>query len=198
MIKYIDKKNTYIDDSVQIGDGTIIYPNVMLEGNTKIGKNCIIHMGNYIKDTIIGDNCVVYSSFILESRIGKNCKIGPYSHIRPNNIISDNVKVGSFVELKNDKIAVGSKVPHLSYVGDTEIGKKVNIGAGTITANYDGKNKFKTIIGDNAFVGSNSTLIAPVKVEEKALIAAGSTITNDVPKNNLAIARQRQENKDRK
>lgn len=198
MIKYIDKKNTYIDDSVEIGDNTTIYPNVMIEGNSKIGKNCIIHMGSYLKDVTILDNTIIYNSFVVNSKIGNNVTIGPYAHIRENNIIKDNVKIGSFVEIKNNEINDNTKIPHLSYVGDSFIGSNVNIGAGAITANYDGKNKHKTVIKDNAFIGSNSTLIAPVMVGKNSLIAASSAINENVSDNQLAIARQFQINKELK
>ncbi len=189
MVNYIDQKNTYIDDSVIIGDGTTIYPNVILEGNTEIGKSCFIHMGCYLKDTKVGDNTVIYQSHIEDSKIGNNCKIGPYTHIRPNCVIEDNIKVGSFVELKNSRIDNGSKIPHLSYVGDAIVGKNVNIGCGVITANFDGKEKHQTFIEDGAFIGCNTNLIAPIKLEKNAFIGAGSTITRDVPSDTLAIAR---------
>lgn len=195
MIKYIDQKNTYIDDSVVIGDDTTVYPNVVIEGNSKIGKNCIIHFGTYIKDTTIGDNCIIYNSFIVSSQIGSNVQIGPFAHIRPNNIIKDNVRIGSFVEIKNSTVDNNTKIPHLSYIGDSDIGTKVNVGCGVIIANYDGKNKYRTVIKDNAFIGCNATMVAPVEIGQKAYIAAGSTITEDVPEDVLAIARQRQVNK---
>lgn len=198
MIKYIDKNNTYIEDGVIIGDDTIIYPNVLIEGKSQIGKNCVIHFGSIIKDTIIGDNSIIYNSFIVNSEIGSNNVIGPYAHIRANNIIKDNVKIGSFVEVKNSHIDSNSKLPHLAYIGDSDIGKNVNIGAGVKTANYDGKNKYRTVILDKSFIGCNATLIAPVEIGSNAYVAAGSTINQDVPCNNLAIARKYQENKVRK
>lgn len=189
MVKYIDKNNTYIDSSVEIAEGTTIYPNVMIEGESKIGKNCIIHMGCYIKDSIIGDNTVIYSSHIEYSNIGNDCNIGPFAHIRNNNIIGNEVKIGSFVEIKNNKIGNKSRVPHLSYVGDAFIGENVNVSCGVITANFDGKKKHQTIIEDNAFIGCNTNLVAPLKIEKNSIIGAGSTITEDVPCNTMAIAR---------
>lgn len=185
MVNYIDKKATYIEDFVEIGDKTTIYPNVMIEGKTKIGNNCMIHMGCYIKDTIIGDNTIIYSSHIENSQIGNNCNIGPYAHIRNGNIIQNLVKVGSFVELKNNSIQEQTKIPHLSYIGDSQVGKEVNIGCGVITANYDGKEKHQTIIQDKAFIGCNSNLIAPITIGKKSIVAAGSTITKDVPDGSL-------------
>lgn len=195
-MKLIDERSTYIDEKVIIGEGTIIYPNVTIEGSTVIGNNCVIHNGSYIKDSIIGDNNTIYSSYVIESKIGNNNQIGPFANIRPNNDIKDNIKIGSFVELKNSIIESNTKIPHLSYVGDAEVGSNVNIGCGVITANYDGKNKHKTIIKDHVFVGCNSNLIAPVTLHKNSLIAAGSTVTEDVNENALCIARARQVNKD--
>lgn len=171
----IDPENTYIDAKTQIGRDTIIQPNVYIQ-NSKIGKNCIVKMGCYIVD----------------SKIANNVQLGPYAHLRPESDIRNNAKVGNFTEIKKSVIGEGSKVPHLTYVGDTIVGKKVNIGAGAITCNYDGKNKYKTIIGDKVFVGSNVNLVAPVKINSGAIIGAGSTITEDISKNSLAIARARQ------
>lgn len=147
----------------------------------KIGKGTVIHPNTTIKSNVT---------------IGENCQIGPNSYIRENCILEDNVKIGSFVEIKKAMIGEGTKVPHLSYIGDCTIGKKTNIGCGTITCNYDGTNKHKTIIGDHCFIGSNVNLVAPVKIENSVIVAAGSTITEDVPAKALAIARQRQINKE--
>lgn len=189
MVNYIDQNHTYIEDGVIIGEGTTIYPNVILEGTTKIGKNCIIHMGCYLKNVKVGDNTTIYHSQIEDSKIGSSCNIGPYAHIRPNCIIEDNIKVGSFVELKNSHIGSQTKIPHLSYIGDSIVGKNVNIGCGVVTANYDGKEKHQTVIENGAFIGCNTNLIAPIKIEQNAFIGAGSTITRDVPNDTLAIAR---------
>ena len=196
MINFIDKKNTYIGENVQIGDGTTIYPNVVIEGNTIIGNNCEIYVSSVIKDSIIGNNCRIYSSYIINSQIGNNNSIGPYANVRENNYICDNVKIGSFVELKNNNISNNTKIPHLSYIGDTRLGKNVNVGCGVITANYDGKRKNETVIKDNCFIGCNSTLVAPLNIEKNSFIAAGSTITENVEENALAIARNRQVNKE--
>lgn len=194
-MKLIDEKNTYIDPTVQIGEETIIYPNVIIEGNTIIGKNCIIHAGSYIKDSIIGDDNIIQHSYIVESEIGNNNTIGPFSNIRANNKIKNNNKVGAFVELKGNIINSNNKIPHLSYIGDAIIESGINIGCGVITANYDGTNKHKTIIKKDAFIGCNVNLVAPVTIGENTLIAAGSTITQDVEANSLAIARNHQTNK---
>lgn len=189
MIHYIDKKNTYINHTVEIGDGTKIYPNVVIEGNTKIGKNCTIGMGTYIKDSIIQDNTIIYASHIMESKIGFNCNIGPYSHIRPGNNIKDGVKIGSFVEVKKSTIEKGTKIPHLSYIGDSMIGENVNIGCGVITANYDGKQKHQTIIEKDVFVGCNTVFIAPIKVSKNSFIAAGTIVVKNIPNNSFVISR---------
>jgi bifunctional UDP-N-acetylglucosamine pyrophosphorylase/glucosamine-1-phosphate N-acetyltransferase len=192
MTKYIDVTNTYIDASVEIGENTIIYPNVMIKGKSKIGDNCIIYMGCYIEDSTIGDNNTIYNSHISKSNIGNNNEIGPYANIRENNNIRNNIKIGSFVELKNCDIEEYTRIPHISYLGDTTVGKRVNVGCGTTTANFDGENKQKTIIKDDVFVGCNTTIIAPVILEKNSVVAAGSTITEDVNENSLAIARSRQ------
>lgn len=197
-ITFIDANNVYIAYDAEIGQDTVIYPGVFIDKGTKIGKNCIIQGSSYIKDSVIADNVSILYSYINGAHIGKGSKIGPFSHIRPGSVLKDNVKVGNFSETKKAVIAKNSKVNHLSYIGDAEIGEDVNIGAGTITCNYDGKNKHKTVIGANSFVGSNVNLVAPVNVGKGALIAAGSTITNDIPSGRLAIARARQELKHRK
>lgn len=194
-MKLIDKNNTYIDTEVQIGKETIIYPNVIIEGKTIIGNNCIIHAGTYIKDSIIGDNNKIYHSYIIESEIGNNNEIGPFSNIRANNKIQDHNKIGAFVELKGNNINSNIKIPHLSYIGDSIIESGVNIGCGTITVNYDGVKKHQTVIKKDAFIGCNVNLISPITIGENSLIAAGSTITEDVEKDSLAIARNRQTNK---
>lgn len=194
MIQLIDPKNTYIDDSVKLGENCIIHPNVMIKGNTVIGDNTVIYMGSYIEDSIIGKNNTIYTSYIINSEIGDDNIIGPYANIRPGNHIANQNKIGSFVELKNNDIKNNIKIPHLSYVGDTSIDNHVNIGAGVKVANYDGKEKYRTTIHENVFVGCNSVLVAPVTLCSGSYVAAGSVITNDVPENLLAIARERQIN----
>jgi bifunctional UDP-N-acetylglucosamine pyrophosphorylase/glucosamine-1-phosphate N-acetyltransferase len=195
MVKYIDKDNCYIDSSVKIGEGSVIYPSVVIEGDCVIGNNCIIGPGCFIKNSTIGDNTCVYSSHIFDSVIDNNVNVGPYAFIRDGVNVSSYCRVGSFVEVKNSSIDSCSKVSHLSYIGDSEIGSNVNIGAGVVTANYDGINKNKTNIGEGAFIGSNSSLIAPVSIGCNSVIGAGSCITDDVPSDSLSIARSRQVNK---
>ena len=188
-VTLIDPASTYIGADVVIGNDTIIYPNVVLEGATVIGSDNIIGMNCRFVDSIIGDNNDIQSTTIVESTVGNECKIGPMAYLRPGTVLADQVKIGDFVEVKKSKIGTGTKIPHLSYVGDAVVGSSVNIGCGTITCNYDGVNKYQTTIKDNAFIGSNTNLVAPVVVEEKAFIGAGSTITKDVPADTLAVVR---------
>lgn len=189
MAKFINKKTCFIEKTVKLDKSVIVYPNVVIEGTTYIGKGTIIYNGCYIKDSIIGENNLIYSSHIFNSKIGNNNKIGPYANIRENNVIKDDIKIGSFVELKNSLIDYKSKVPHLTYLGDTSVGKNTNIGCGVITANYDGENKHKTVIGDNSFIGSNVNLIAPIKIGDNVFVAAGSTIRKDCSDNEFAISK---------
>lgn len=191
-VTIIDTNSTYIEADVMIGNDTIIYPGTALKGNTQIGSGCIIGMNSCIENSIIKDNVTVKNSTIIESIVGENTTIGPYAYLRPKSNLGKNVKIGDFVEVKNATIGDNSKASHLSYIGDAEVGNNVNIGCGVVFVNYDGKNKYKSIVKDNAFIGSNSNLVAPVVIEERGYIATGSTITNDVPKDALAIARERQ------
>ncbi len=193
-VTILDPASTFIDADVEIGQDTIIYPNTYLEGKTKIGENCAIGPNSRFTNMIVGDNVQAQFCYCHDAEICNDVILGPYVHIRPNSKISNKVKIGNFVEVKNSNIGEGSKLPHLQYIGDTDMGAGCNLGCGTITVNYDGKKKFRTTIGDNVFVGCNSNLVAPVTVEDGAYIAAGSTITENVPKNNLAIARSRQTN----
>lgn len=195
-VTIIDVNSTYIEADVEIGNDTIVYPGAMLKGKTKIGSSCIIGMNCSITNSTIGDYTEVESSTIIDSTVGENTTVGPYAYLRPNSNIGNNVKIGDFVEVKNAIIEDNSKASHLSYVGDAHVGKDVNIGCGVVFVNYDGKDKFKSVVKDGAFIGSNSNLVAPVTVEEKGYVATGSTITDDVPKASLAIARQRQVIKD--
>ena len=191
----INTENTYIDDEVKIGSDSVIYPNVFLEGKTEIGKECVIRENSRIVDSQIFNNVEVDSSVILSSVIKSKVRIGPFAYIRPNCEIEEKVKIGDFVEIKNSNIDHGTKVAHLTYIGNADVGSNVNFGCGTTIANYDGKNKFKTEIGNNVFIGCNSNLVAPLKIGDGVYIAAGSTITDDIPEKNFAIARARQINK---
>ncbi len=188
-VTLIDPNATYIGADVVIGNDTIIYPNVVLEGKVVIGSDNVIGMNCRFVDSTIGDGNDIQSTVITESVVGNNCKIGPMAYLRPGAVLADNVKIGDFVEVKKSQVGAGSKIPHLSYVGDSVVGSGVNIGCGTITCNYDGVHKYQTIIKDGAFIGSNTNLVAPVTVEENAFIGAGSTITKDVPDGALAVTR---------
>jgi bifunctional UDP-N-acetylglucosamine pyrophosphorylase/glucosamine-1-phosphate N-acetyltransferase len=192
-VSIVDTNNVYISYDAKIGRDSIIYPGVFIDTSVVLGSNCILKGSSYIINSKIDSGSTISYSYINGAVIGKNVKIGPFSHIRPGSVLKDNVKVGNFSETKKALIAKNSKVNHLSYIGDAEIGEDVNIGAGTITCNYDGVNKHKTIIGNRSFVGSNVNFVAPVKVGENVLIAAGSTVTHDVSSGKLAIARARQE-----
>lgn len=195
-VTIIDPINTYIESTVLIKEDTTIMPGTILSGSTTIDSDCVIGPNTEIKNCYVGKNTVIKQSVASDSKIGSEVHIGPFAHIRPDSSIGDDVKIGNFVEIKKADFGTGSKASHLSYIGDAKVGNDVNIGCGTITVNYDGKNKFLTTIQDGAFVGCNSNLIAPVTVGKGAYIAAGSTITEDVPSESLSIARARQVNKE--
>jgi bifunctional UDP-N-acetylglucosamine pyrophosphorylase / glucosamine-1-phosphate N-acetyltransferase len=191
-VTLIDPEQTYISDDAEIGSDTVIYPGTVILGSTKIGEENIIGPQSEIKDSVIGNGNTIRQSVLHDSEIGDETAIGPFAHIRPKSVLENNVKIGNFVEVKKSVMGTGSKASHLSYIGDAEIGKDVNLGCGSITVNYDGKNKFLTKVEDGAFIGCNSNLVAPVTVGKNAYVAAGSTITNDVPAESLSIARSRQ------
>lgn len=191
-----DPRTTYIDKAAEIAEDVVIYPNCHIIGQTRIGKNTIIRENTTIENSVIGEDCTVKSSTIIESKVGNATTIGPNAYLRPKSEVGNNCKIGDFVELKNAKFGDGSKASHLAYIGDAIIGKNVNIGCGVVFVNYDGKNKFTSTVGDHAFIGSNANLVAPVEIGENAFVAAGSTITDSVPQKSLAIARQRQTNKE--
>ncbi|WP_026574034.1 bifunctional UDP-N-acetylglucosamine diphosphorylase/glucosamine-1-phosphate N-acetyltransferase GlmU [Bacillus sp. UNC438CL73TsuS30] len=195
-VTLIDPDNTYIETDVQIGQDTVIYPGTILKGRTIIGSDCQIGPHSEIDTCEVGNGTVIRQSAANKSSIGANVNIGPFAHIRPDSAIQDEVKIGNFVEIKKAVFGKGSKASHLSYIGDAEVGNNVNIGCGSITVNYDGKNKYLTKIEDDVFVGCNSNLVAPVTVGKGAYVAAGSTITMDVPGEALSIARAKQVNKE--
>ena len=194
-VSIMDVNNTYIDPRVKIGSGTVILPGTILRGRTVIGKNCTIGPNAMIRDCTVGDETEVNASQLNESTVGAHTTVGPFAYVRPNSKIGDHVKVGDFVEIKNSVIGNGTKISHLTYVGDSDCGERINFGCGTVTTNYDGFKKFRCTIGDDAFIGCNTNLIAPVTVGNGSYIAAGSTITDEVPADSLAIARERQVNK---
>lgn len=191
-VTFIDPSHTYIEDHVQIGMDTIVYPGAIIKGKTTIGADCIIGQNSRIENAIIDDQVQIQSSVILDSHVKKKTTIGPFAYLRPGSQIGENVKIGDFVEIKNSIMGDGSKASHLAYVGDAEVGANVNIGCGVIFVNYDGKNKNKVIVEDNAFVGSNVNLVAPVTVRKNSFVAAGTTVTTEVPEGVLCIGRGKQ------
>ncbi len=190
----IDPRACYVEEAVEVGSGSILYPNVFLRGRTKVGRFCVIESHVFISDAVLADSVQVRAGSYLEScLIGAHSKVGPYARLRPDTELAAEVQIGNFVELKKTKMGRGSKASHLTYLGDADIGKNVNIGCGTITCNYAvDKKKYKTTIGDNVFVGSDSQFVAPVTVGDDAIIGSGSTITKNVPARALAVARARQ------
>jgi bifunctional UDP-N-acetylglucosamine pyrophosphorylase/glucosamine-1-phosphate N-acetyltransferase len=196
-VTLIDPATTYIDSGVEIGPDTVVYPCVFIEGTTRIGAACEIHSGTRIVDSTVGDRVIVRNHTVIsEATVSEGATVGPFAHLRPGANLGAKTRVGNFVELKKTTMGPGSKANHLAYLGDATIGSEVNVGAGTITCNYDGTAKHQTVIEDGAFVGSNSTLVAPVSVGREAYVAAGSAITMDVPARSLGIGRARQENKE--
>ena len=192
-VTLVDPAATYIDPDVEIGADTVIHPGVIIEGRTRVGAACEIHAHVKIADTEIGDKVTIKSfSLITGARIDAGASVGPFAHLRPETVVGEGAKIGNFVELKKTTLGAHSKANHLSYLGDATIGTNVNVGAGTITCNYDGEHKHETVIEDGAFIGSDSQLIAPVRVGKGAYVAAGSSITEDVPAGALGIARGRQ------
>ena len=188
----IDPKATYVEESVKVGKDTVIYPGAVLQGDTVIGENCEILGTTRIIDSVLGNNIRIESSVIEESQIDDYVTMGPFAHLRPKTHLKEKVHIGNFVEVKKSTLEKGVKAGHLTYLGDAQVGEDTNIGAGTITCNYDGKNKFKTVIGKNSFIGSDSMLVAPVNIGENSLVGAGSVITKDVPENSLAVSRSKQ------
>jgi bifunctional UDP-N-acetylglucosamine pyrophosphorylase/glucosamine-1-phosphate N-acetyltransferase len=190
---FLAPETSFVDAEVRIGRDTIIHPHTTLEGRTIIGEDCVIRSHSRLVESVLGDGVTVLDGCVIEgSRLEEQCTVGPFAHLRPGTVIRPHAKVGNFVELKKTELGQGSKANHLSYLGDTRIGKRVNVGAGTITCNYDGVNKHQTVIGDDVFVGSDVSIVAPVTVGRGAVIAAGSVVTQDVPADALALGRARQ------
>ncbi|MEJ5228807.1 MAG: bifunctional UDP-N-acetylglucosamine diphosphorylase/glucosamine-1-phosphate N-acetyltransferase GlmU [Pseudothermotoga sp.] len=194
-VTIIDPATTYIDSDVKIGKDTVVHPMTFIEGRTIIGEDCVIGPMTRIVDCVIEDCVSVVRSECVGAHIMNGVSVGPFSRLREGTVLHSKVKIGNFVEVKNSKIGSNTKAQHLTYLGDSQIGENVNVGAGTITCNFDGKKKNQTVIEDEVFIGSNTALVAPVKIKKGAFVAAGSTITQEVPEWSLAIARARQENK---
>ena len=186
-LQIIDPKTTYIDEEADIGEGTVIYPNTTILGKVKIGKNCEIGPNSVIQDSEIGDNCVIFFSVIKNSEVAENVDIGPFSHLRDQVKIAEGVHIGNYVEMVRTSVGKETKVGHVVYLGDCKVGAKVNIGAGTITANYDGVKKHQTTIGDGCFVGANTVFVAPVTVGSQSKTGAGAVVRDDVPANTLVV-----------
>ena len=194
-VAFMDPDAVYVESTVTVGAGTLLLPGTILRGNTVIGPNCEIGPNTMLVNCTVGEGTVINSSQCNDSSIGAHTHVGPFAYIRPDCTVGDEVKVGDFVELKNSTIGDKTKISHLTYVGDSDVGSGCNFGCGTVTVNYDGKKKYRTTIGDHCFIGCNTNLVAPVTLEDWAYTAAGSTITEDVPAGELAIARARQINK---
>ena len=195
-VEFADIRQVYIDETVEIAPGAFIGPCVTLEGTTKIGAGSRILQNSRITDSEIGEGVTVESSVVLESTVGDGTKVGPFAYVRPNSHIGRECKVGDFVEVKNSTFGDGSKASHLTYIGDADVGSGVNLGCGVVFVNYDGKDKHRTTVGDHVFIGCNANLISPVTIGDGAYIAAGTTVTEDVPADALGIARARQINKE--
>lgn len=195
-VTIVDPKSTYIEASVKIERDVTIYPGCILEGDTVIQEDSVIGPDTRIKDGKIGKGASIQNSVVLESSIGEGTSVGPFAYIRPGNKIGKYARIGDFVEMKNSNFGDHSKASHLTYVGDGDVGSNVNLGCGVVFVNYDGKRKHRTYVGDNSFIGCNVNLIAPVRVNENSYVAAGTTVTKEVPQDSLAIGRVRQENKE--
>ena len=191
-VRIMDPASCYVGPQVRVGEGSVLLPGVILRGNTTVGTDCQLGPNAMLRDCVVGQGVTVNASQLNESTVDDGATVGPFAYVRPNCHVGAHVKVGDFVELKNSTIGAGTKISHLTYVGDSDVGERVNFGCGTVTVNYDGAKKFRTTIGDDAFIGCNTNLVAPVKVGDGAYTAAGSTITDEVPADSLAIARARQ------
>lgn len=196
-VTMLDPESVFVGGDVVLGRDVTLYPNVLLEGKTSIGEGATIYTGSRIADSVIGKGATIRDhSVIAESAVADGASVGPFAHLRPGSVIGERARIGNFVEVKKSVIGEGSKANHLSYIGDAAVGRDVNIGAGVITCNYDGFEKHKTVIEDGVFVGSDAQLVAPVTIGKGALVAAGATITKDVPADALAISRSKQENRE--
>ena len=192
-VQFLSLDGVCISPLAEISPGVIIYPGTIIEGETSVGAGCVLGPNTLIADSQIGENCIINSSQIYSSILENNIKVGPFAHIRPNCVIKSGVKIGDFVEVKNSTLGENSQASHLTYIGDSDVGERVNFGCGSVTVNYDGVKKARCNIEDDAFIGCNTNLIAPVTIGKNAITAAGSTLTRDVPDNALAIARPREQ-----
>lgn len=191
-VEMLDPASVYVEETVTVGEGTFLMPGTILRGNTVVGPNCKLGPDVMLTDCIVEEGVTINASQCEDSRICKNCEIGPYTHIRPHCVVGEGSKIGAFVQLKNCNLGAGTKMAHLTYVGDSDVGDNCNFGCGTVTCNYDGFKKFRTTIGSNVFVGCNTNFVPPVKVGDGAFIAAATTVTNDVPEDAMVIGRSKQ------
>ena len=192
----MDPSSVYVEEEVTIGPGTLLLPGTILRGKTTVGANCQIGPNVMLTDCHVGDDCTINASQCEESQIEQGCQIGPYTHIRPHCVVGEGSKIGAFVQLKNCNLGKGTKMAHLTYVGDSDVGDNCNFGCGTVTCNYDGFHKHRTTIGSNVFVGCNTNFVPPVKIGDGAFIAAATTVTEDIPVDAMVIGRSRQQVKD--
>lgn len=193
MYKIISPETVYIAEGVIVEDGAVIYPNNTVSGRTVLRKGAVLYPNNIVEDADIGEGAEVTASVVRGAKVGARAKVGPFAHLREGAKVGEGCRVGDFVEIKNAEIGEGTKVSHLAYIGDARVGKGVNVGCGVVFCNYDGKRKHFTEVGDGAFIGSNANLVAPVKVGARAFIAAGTTVTRDIPEGAFVIGRVRQE-----
>jgi bifunctional UDP-N-acetylglucosamine pyrophosphorylase/glucosamine-1-phosphate N-acetyltransferase len=191
-VRFADIRTAYIDENTAIGSGTFLGPCVVIEGAVEIGRNCRIGQNTRIQDSRIGDDTEIEQSVILRSRVGNHVRIGPFAYLRPGSDIGDHAKIGDFVEVKNASVGDGSKASHLTYIGDADVGANVNLGCGVVFVNYDGKNKYRSTVKDGAFVGCNVNIVSPAVIGESAYVAAGTTVTRDVPQGSLSVGRTKE------
>ena len=190
-VEFVDIENVYIDEGAKIGKGTLIEPGVTIDGESIIGEDCVIGQSSEIRKSQIGNKTNVKHSVIIESTVGNETNVGPFAYMRPGSKVGNKCKVGDFVEIKNSVMDDGSKASHLTYIGDSDIGKNVNLGCGVVFVNYDGREKHRSTVGDNAFIGCNANIVSPVEVSENSYISAGSTVTKNVPEGSLYIERSK-------
>lgn len=195
-VEMLDPSAVYVEDTVTVGAGTMLLPGTILRGDTVVGKGCTLGPNVMLTNCTVGEGCTINASQCEDSEIGSGCQIGPYTHIRPHCVVGEGSKIGAFVQLKNCNLGKGTKMAHLTYVGDSDVGDDCNFGCGTVTCNYDGYNKSRTTIGNHVFVGCNTNFVPPVTVGDGAYIAAATTVTRDVPEDAMAIGRARQEVKE--
>lgn len=192
-VTMMDPSAVYVEEQVTVGRGTVLLPGTILRGATTVGKNCQIGPDTMLTDATVADNVTINTAQVEQSKLCSGCEIGPYTHIRPHCVVGANSKIGAFVQLKNCNLGAGTKMAHLTYVGDADVGDRVNFGCGTVTCNYDGNAKFRTVIGNDCFVGCNTNLVAPITLADGVYTAAGSTVTEDVTAaDSLVVARTRQ------